>query len=777
MILKSVTTDTLPKGDFTNFISDNDQRNIISWNPKASYRQMTCMHYLVEAVARSTPHAEAVFAWDGSLTYSQLNTISSVAAHKLGGMGVGPGVFVPFAFEKSLWAVVSMLAILKAGGAFVPLDPNSPKARIKEILASTNAKVIITSDSFASKFADLETQVIVLSSRTISADQTSCSSEFYSTAVQSTDPIFVLFTSGSTGKPKGIVHEHGAICTHAIAHGEVMGYHGARVLQFAAHTFDVAIMDIFTTLIFGGCICTPSEEERQNNIIGAINNMKADYAILTPSFARLIKPSEAPTLKTVAVGGEALPQDSLEGWLKNGSLIQIYGPAEVGICLSLRMRYNHTRAETVGFPLPNCSCWLVRPDDPHRLVPIGAIGELVVGGPSLAREYLGDENKTRASFLENLSWAKSLKVDCNRFFRTGDLLRYNTDCFDGSFDFVGRKDAQIKLRGQRIEPAEIEHHMATIAGVAISMVTRPEQGCFAGQLVVVVEMHSDISSRVRTEPISLADNQSLTLEGAQVHLSRFLPSYMIPTVCLVVRSMPFVPSLKINRKLVEAWLMDMASAPSNIAEAALADLRLSPLPPDEDTANILSTKVAGLVAPMDWKRRVSLENQNFVLQATGIDSIQIISLSMFLRKTYKVNIPIAKLLNPTVTIRGLADMIDHCNEPSHSYKTHPRVDIVRDCEAINQILLGSIRELSQTFSEGVGISERMSERTPLPQNVFVTGVTGYLGSAILQKLMKKPNVNVFALVRCSQESLGLQRIVDSGKKMGWWQEFYASRIQ
>lgn len=729
------------------------------------------MHYLVEAVARSNAHAEAVCAWDGSLTYSNLNYLSSLAARRLGKLGVGPGVYVPFAFEKSLWTVVATLAILKAGGAFVPLDPNHPTSRLQEILASTNAPLVVCSELFASRFMDLGKRVVVISARTTPLQKAKTSSDLFSPLVHPRDPIFVLFTSGSTGKPKGMVHEHGAICTHAITHGQVMGYHGARVLQFAAHTFDVAIIDIFTTLIFGGCVCIPSEEERQMDIVGAINNMRADYAILTPSFARLIKPLEVPTLKTLAVGGEALPQDGLREWLDKVSLIQIYGPAEVGICLTMEMDLN-TRAETVGFPLPNCSCWLVDTSDPHRLVPVGAVGELIVAGPSLAREYLNDEARSRASFLENLSWAKSLGLADARFFKTGDLLRYNTDSFDGSFDFVGRKDAQLKVRGQRVEPGEIEHHIACIPGVAISMVARPDRGCFAGQLVAIVEMRSEVSSQVRTEPISLCPDQSITLQHLKSHLSKSLPLYMIPTVCLVIRSMPFVPSLKINRKMVEAWLSDMSTAPSKMAEASMVDLKCSPLSSTELTAIVISNKVAELVASTDCERRTVLSNHDFNLQVTGVDSIQIITLYMFLQKSYGVKIPMNRLLDSTLTIRELAKVIDCRNNPNQCDKALHRIDVYQKYEIFSQ---GLFRTTVESLNHR--LNGKHETGSDLRLNFFVTGATGYLGSGILQALMERPHINVFAHVRCEEESSGLRRIIKSGTDMGWWRDDYVSRIQ
>lgn len=222
-----------------------------------------------------------------------------------------------------------MLAILKSGGAFVPLNPQDPPTRLVEIIKSVKADVVATSNTFLPVFVGLVDHAVVISAEPIHANSASNLSinshgikekiGAFEAPVTPDDRILVLFTSGSTGKPKGMVHTHASICTHALTHGEAMCYNRARVLQFAAHTFDVAIMDIFTTLLFGGCICIPSEEDRRSNIVEVINTMKADNAILTPSFSGLIESSEVPTLKTLAVGGEALPQDRTERWADRGS--------------------------------------------------------------------------------------------------------------------------------------------------------------------------------------------------------------------------------------------------------------------------------------------------------------------------------------------------------------------------------------------------------------------------------------------------------------------------
>ncbi|KAL8682571.1 MAG: hypothetical protein Q9186_001424 [Xanthomendoza sp. 1 TL-2023] len=777
--LKSNPIDSQPP-----VVCKEDELAMLSWNPKDPFAatKSACVHHLVKVKVEETPDSEAVCAWDGKLSYSELDTLAETAAARLVCLGIGPGVFVPFAYEKSMWTVVAMLAILKAGGAFVPLNPSDPRARLEEIVKNVGAHVVVTMKTFVPVFRNMVKYVEVISADTIfhrdangmtangHSMRPSCSAY---DSVRPQDPVFVLFTSGSTGKPKGMIHEHAAISTHAITHGESMGYHFARVLQFAAYTFDVAIIDVFTTLIFGGCICIPSEYDRRNDITAVINAFEVDYAILTPSFAGLIHPADVPTLKTVAIGGEALPPDRIERWADKVRFVQIYGPAEVGICIILDMDLS-TPPNTIGHPLRNSSCWLVEPDDAEKLVPIGMVGELIVAGPSLARGYLNDEAKTQISFIPAPSWAIRLGLPFKRFYKTGDLLKYSTGSSDGCFDFIGRKDTQIKLRGQRMEPGDVEYHLGRLPGVAVSMVTRPEKGCFAGEVVAVVQMQRNNGERcrVREEAICLAPVQPLSTSILHSHLEDKLPSYMIPAVCLVVESMPFVASLKIDRRAVRDWLMNLESKP-----VELPAFSKSLLEPSETTAIELSVKVAELLASSDKKSQQPLKGFDFGLQDAGIDSIQIISLSMFLLKEYSTMVPMNVLLSSKITIRELASLVRNRSSqqtngitvqylPSH-HRNEP-LDIGREARESTEELFRSIEARSHPSGE------EMSAQSI--RNIFITGATGYLGSAILQQLLAVPTLQVYALVRCQTVDKGLKRVIAAATINGWWRDKYVSRV-
>ncbi len=454
--------------------------------------------------------------------------------------------------------------------------------------------------------------------------------------------------------------------------------------------------------------------------------------------------------------------------------IQIYGPAEVGICLTKIMSPS-TAPEEVGRPLPNCSCWLVEPDDTDRLVPIGATGEMIIAGPTLACGYLNDNAKTQLSFIAAPTWAIRMGLQFKRFYKTGDLLRYDVHTLDGSYLFVGRKDAQIKLRGQRIEPGEVEYHLGQIPNVAVSMVTRPDEGCFAGELVAVVQMQQFNSerSKVRDESISLAPLESLPIEMVREYLSKILPRYMVPTVCLVISSMPFVPSLKIDRRQVSTWLRGMDSRPLGLHMKVFGRLD-----PNEITAYALSIEVAQLLAGKAKPRCFIFEGHDFAIQDAGIDSIQTISLLMSIRKQYRRKVSVNVLLSSKTTIRGLARLIDHTEGPSPDGHDSGNGDISPQCTTIQATAVDLCHEskiLTENLFRNIDVNKGERPSGPI-ENVFLTGATGYLGSAVLRQLLESPNIQVYVLICCSTKSRGLQRIVDAATLYGWWQDEYMSRI-
>ncbi|KAE8822116.1 hypothetical protein HRS9122_10555 [Pyrenophora teres f. teres] len=439
-------------------ITTEDRRELWAWNKNVPRTIDRCIHDLFAEQVLAQPNAPAICAWDGEMSYSVLDGLSTKLAGYLVKIGVKPGDVVPLCFEKSMWTVVAMLAVLKAGGAFAPLDPDHPVSRHKEILRQTGARMVVVSAQHSARWASSSCHVVTLSEASIG--QLTVEDDLPGFSATPGNAAYVLFTSGSTGIPKGVVLEHRAVSTSCLGHGRAFGITDqSRVLQFTSYTFDFCMAEIITTLLYGGCICVPSDRDRRSDLAKAINAMGANWALLTPSVAQLLNPSDVPTLKILVIGGEQVTSTDWNRWPTSVQLINGYGPTE---CCIVCAGYTTTQAfttGTIGRAIASVS-WVVDPENHHKLAPLGSVGELLVEGPILARGYLNDAEKTAAAFIEDPAW---LMDGCQgyagrrgRLYKTGDLVQYNDD---GNLVCLGRKDSQVKLRGQRIELGEIEHHL------------------------------------------------------------------------------------------------------------------------------------------------------------------------------------------------------------------------------------------------------------------------------------------------------------------------------
>ncbi|CAG8028349.1 unnamed protein product [Penicillium olsonii] len=741
-------------------ISKADQRAIASFTPIKLFEERQSLHGLFLRSAREAPHAAAVHGWDGQFTYTELDRLSSVVAGQLLRRGIGRGKPVPFIFEKSVWIVVAILGILKAGGAVVAIDPTQPLSRASDILRETDATVVLTSTAQASQ-SNLGhlVEIIPVSADTLRTNNRGPGlGDTSLPTVRTQDPAVIIFTSGSTGKPKGIVIQHGAIATRMVAEGRAFQYHGTRALQFAASTWDIFMTDVFTTLTFNGCVCIPSEEDRRFNLAKFCTEFEVSLALITPTLANLLNPVEFPTLRTLIFGGEALREDVVAKWEKADqvTLYQGYGPAETGPCITTRLA---ERPEVLGYALDNSVCMLVNPQNPNQAVPLGAIGELVVGGPSLLREYLNDFAKTDNAVIESPAWADDLALPVKKFYRTGDLLRYSIDTLDGRFEFVGRKDDQVKYHGQRIELREIEHHLSSLPGAEACLVVLIKEGYFKNRLVAVIQQGKASGRLGVGQPLSVLPNSSLTLTVVKDHLSSRLPGFMIPNEMLVVDALPHNSSMKLDRALVVKWISELQSNPSLQGAArqkpGLGDCQLQP---QESTARLIAQEYADIVAGEIVARRQEYEGRVFNLQDGGIDSVQVMSLSIRLNELFGFQVPMKDLLSSKATIRSVAGVID-ANPPTG--RGNGRAVTALDV----QIPFRSA--LPDPALQPLSVDAR---------RVFLTGATGFLGIEILRQLLALPTIHVYALVRATKEAQAEDRLTQKAVAAGWWKPDYTSRL-
>lgn len=454
-------------------VSDQELQAIWDWNAEIPESVEQCVHDLFTVRAKQQPHLSAITAWDGEMTYQELDGFSTqLAMYLVGELGVKPGVKVPLCFEKTMWMPVAMLGVLKAGGAFVAMDASQPEQRLVSIVAQSAAKIMLTSEKHLDLIRRLGAEAVVINRDNLVAMQ---ASQNLKTRANPSSILCVVFTSGSTGNPKGVKLTHANFSSAAKYHAVEFGFkESTRMLDFASYSFDVSISGILVTLLVGGCVCVPHDEERINDIEGAMTRLKANSVHLTPAVARLISPSAIPSLDLLMFGGEKLNASDVTRWISRvPRLINSYGPAECTVtCLANLGITMPSDAASIGKGI-GVVTWITSIDDQNSLAPIGAVGELLIEGPLVSPGYV--ENVSTTAFVSNPTW---LLKGCNgksgrqgTLYKTGDLVRYNSE---GSLLFIGRKDTQVKLRGQRVELSEIEHHLRrhlkNIVEVAVEMV-------------------------------------------------------------------------------------------------------------------------------------------------------------------------------------------------------------------------------------------------------------------------------------------------------------------
>ncbi|KAK3304805.1 uncharacterized protein B0T15DRAFT_495244 [Chaetomium strumarium] len=569
-----------------------DLDQIWTWNAAVPPIIDRTMHDIISEQAAAHPDKVALSSWDGQWTYGEVESLSTRLAHYLCCRGVAVGTIVPLCFEKSRWTIIALLAVMKAGGAFALTDPTSqPEGRLRAMVEQTGAKLIVASETqsdLARRLlpTDGSGKEVVTVSETLLAplpsDDTTTTPASPSSSLPviptTTSPLYIQFTSGSTGKPKGVVVSHANYTSGALPRAAAVGYTpSSRVFEFASYAFDVSIDCMLCTLAAGGTICIPSDADRMNDLGAAIRASGANMAHMTPSVARVLDPAVISGLDVLGLGGEAVSAADAAAWSSKGdtSVVVAYGPSECTVGCTVNntfasSKYGEERRKV--FATGNIGRgvgavgWIVDPEDHDRLVPVGAVGELLIEGPVVGLGYLGEPEKTAEVFIEDPAWLVAGHATVpgrhGRLYKTGDLVRYDGDG-SGDFVFVGRKDAQVKLRGQRVELVEIEHHLRRWlpAGVKLAAEVIKPNG---GEPTLVAFVAEPAANQARLQPdepsseepqqehLSFSEEMTKALSGIDETLGAELPRYMVPAAYIPLREMPSLPSAKIDRKTLRA---------------------------------------------------------------------------------------------------------------------------------------------------------------------------------------------------------------------------------
>lgn len=539
------------------YMSQSHLRQIWSFNNKLPEQPwMECFHDVVERHAMMNPQAQAIDAWDAKLTYYELNRLASRLARYLQRHGVGPGAIVPICFERSAWAIVAMLGISKSGGAFVSIPPYLPPGRREAMTQLISPSIVLTTSDFGYLW-NTEVKWIAIEGDRIDG-LPECDGSPVANA-KPTNLFYIIFTSGSTGVPKGCMVSHSSFLNGALRKAPEWKFGpNRRVLQMLSHTFDMSLLEICTSLGSGACVCVPRTEEIEEGLAGVINKYDVNMAVMTPSLARKLEPGAVPGLRVLCLGGEPFPKEIVTLWSEKINLFQFYGPSECSINSSSRAM-THQNADPLNIGEPNnAACWVVSPTDYNKLVPVGAIGELLVSGPIVGLGYFKDPIKTSQIFLENVTFLqRDSRYQSFRCYRTGDLVRWNSD---GTLNFCGRVDTQVKLNGQRLELGEVEYHLTLHHDVRHAVTIVPKIGRCRDNLMTIISLKSMSESRNPKREITPLRNHLVddAMRSLRKQLQNSLPRYMVPTIWAFIDFMPMSASGKIDRVRVRRWVEDLS---------------------------------------------------------------------------------------------------------------------------------------------------------------------------------------------------------------------------
>ncbi|HLO02135.1 MAG TPA: amino acid adenylation domain-containing protein, partial [Symbiobacteriaceae bacterium] len=573
---------------------------------------LTCVHQTIEAQAMRHPEAPAITDELGEVTLSfeALNARANQVAHALRSLGVGPEVLVGVCLERSIEAAVAMLAVLKVGGVYVPLGPDNPASRLAYMTEDTQIPVLVTEQRLLPKVPEHQARVLCLDSDGPLIDQQRTENPPPLTDLE--NAAYIIYTSGSTGRPKGTVITHRALASHSQAIREAFQLTSTdRVLHFASFNFDVSIEQLLPPLVHGACIVM------RNPDVWGLNDVSAKLAQLgitvanfptaywhqwTQVLAQSGSERADTPLRLMIVGGEALHPKSVQLWQEqcygDVRLLNAYGPTETTITATTWAATPNTdwsrfqRSVPIGQPLVNRLVYVL--DRVGNPVPPGVWGELHIGGDSLARGYWNRPDLTAERFVPNPFGA----TPGERFYRTGDVVRLLPD---GSLEFAGRQDDQVKLRGYRIELGEIEavlrEHPHVHEAVVLLRDEEPRQ-----LAAYVVPASTEVTSPAAAGDTALGPR-------LRTYLQTRLPEYMVPAAVLTLAQLPLNNNGKVDRRQLPA-LPDLGTA--------LADAYVAPRSEAE-------TALARIWAEVLRVDRVGIHDNFFALGGDSIMAIQVVA--------------------------------------------------------------------------------------------------------------------------------------------------------
>jgi nonribosomal peptide synthetase DhbF len=567
---------------------------------------------LFEAQAALAPDSVALVFNREQMSYGELNRRANQLAHRLIREGIGPESLVGLSAGRSPEMVVGLLAIMKAGAAYLPLDPAYPAARLAFMLADAKPSLILI--EAGSVMPPGPPRLVISEAEAIETEEHNPTDRDRRTPLSVDHPAYVIYTSGSTGTPKGVVVTHRGVAALAASHVQHLGVTAeARILQFASLNFDASIWEMAMALANGAALVLPSPDALSGAALGAvIANERVTHATLPPAVLSTL-PIAPQSIDYLVVAGEACPPALAEIWSQGRRMINAYGPTEATVCATMSAPL--ASGETpIGSPIAGSRVYLL--DAGLEPVPMDVTGELYIAGAGLARGYLNRPGLTAERFV-----ADPYGPPGSRMYRTGDLARWRAD---GQLDYLGRADQQVKIRGFRIEPGEIEAALTAEPGIAQAVVI----ACTDGPGGTYLAAYLAPTPGVRPDPMLL-----------RRQLAQKLPEHMIPAAFVTLDQLPLTPNGKLDRSALPA--------PDRAAEARRANAYEPPQGPIETALSEIWSQVLRT-------DQIGRHDNFFELGGNSLTALQAVSQ---LRDRFGLEVPL-KTLFEARTLAALANKID-----------------------------------------------------------------------------------------------------------------------
>jgi amino acid adenylation domain-containing protein len=596
------------------------------WNNTQQDIPQVCIHQLFEQQAERSPSRIAVQCGDQRLTYRALNERSNRLARYLIEQGVQPGDRIGICLEPSIDILCAVLASIKTGAAYIPMDGNYPKDRLSHMLENANIQLLLTHSSLAASLPEDACKLIMLDQLKAQTDALDHSN--LNLDISPDDLLYVVYTSGSTGKPKGagVRHRNESNLLHWYTDNYQISEQD-KVLVISAFGFDLTQKNLFAALTRGGQVVFPdSSHYDQRVILNTIREQRISFLNCAPSaFYPLVELNDTGSalnsLRTVLFGGEPIRMENMQPWIDqpdfNCQIVNMYGPTE---CTDIAATFTIDNAssylgKTIPIGRPNDNVQLYVLDENNQPVPIGVVGELCIGGAGVGIGYINNQQLTDERFFPN-------PFGDGKLYRTGDLVRYRND---GLLDFVSRIDGQVKIRGFRIELGEIEaqllRHPAIREAIVAPCDTASASTVLVGYIIVNKENNGDAPTNAELRS----------------HLKQSLPDYMVPSAFVTVDSIPLTPNGKVNRKELPVPDLQTCTTAAFVA-------------PESQTEKGL----AGIWCEVLQLAKVGIHDNFFEIGGHSLLATQLVTR---IREVFQLELPLRTLFELT-TIAEIAEIIN-----------------------------------------------------------------------------------------------------------------------